>query len=490
MWRPSITPSQVLMHSQGPWEDHKYIKVVDGKYYYPNSYKDGRTISDLKDKDKDDKKTESKSELKDEDIDKIADETIKGQHGNGQDRKEKFGSDYARIQNKVNEKLGVKKRHSEDEDDSKKDDTKTSKEKTESEKKEETKESKSDKDTKEEKDSKKESEKKSKGSSSKAKRKKNTESGGKGVKKGSKAKTSGKASGDSSGKSAFAENILNKREQERKQREKARRQRLNAAQGKSYLNHSGIIWTPTVSSDELYHFGILGQKKGVRNGPPYPLGSDQISAGEKKEGWLKKFGEKRAEAKKKKKQQKTLEKARQKRAANKRDAEERKRIVEKGTQDEVLRNRHRLSTEEMNKALDRLKQEDIVNKKIRELGPDYKRIDQFENFASQAKRIATGTQQFIDAYNTGAGIYNAVMTFKGNDKRLPKINYQGQNGPSDIKPNSNHGNNNNNGGGKNNAPKILSQTIKNVSNIQNKSRSELLQQAMTKAVVNEKKKKK
>lgn len=36
MWRPNIG-SDVLMHSRGPWKKHKYIKVVDGQYIYPES---------------------------------------------------------------------------------------------------------------------------------------------------------------------------------------------------------------------------------------------------------------------------------------------------------------------------------------------------------------------------------------------------------------------------------------------------------------------
>lgn len=37
----------------------------------------------------------------------------------------------------------------------------------------------------------------------------------------------------------------------------------------------------------LEHHGILGQKHGVRNGPPYPLSAGAHSAAEKKAGWRK-----------------------------------------------------------------------------------------------------------------------------------------------------------------------------------------------------------
>ena len=38
---------------------------------------------------------------------------------------------------------------------------------------------------------------------------------------------------------------------------------------------------------ELYHHGIMGQRWGKRNGPPYPLGTSDHSASEKKAGWRK-----------------------------------------------------------------------------------------------------------------------------------------------------------------------------------------------------------
>lgn len=154
--------SQFLQHSSkgSSWKKHKYIKRVDGTYYYPDSYEGGRHLPDgekyksmedelfekLKNSsDKDigqklrgsfdkvlleqmgvdwtklpkeevdrmqrnlidrfEEKTESNSkiDLSENDIEKLAKEVIRGNFGNGQERKDLLGGNYEEIQKRVNE---------------------------------------------------------------------------------------------------------------------------------------------------------------------------------------------------------------------------------------------------------------------------------------------------------------------------------------------------------------------------------------------------
>ena len=157
---------RVIIHSAkgSTWEDHKYIKRVDGTYYYPDSYEGGRHISDLGENSKSDKddydpisdiadftgmKDEAIKQLQEiartkgydspeykdlcdslaegepdqynkitaalkrgdgqnasyseKDFDNLAREVIRGNFGNGQQRKDLLGENYAEVQKRVNE---------------------------------------------------------------------------------------------------------------------------------------------------------------------------------------------------------------------------------------------------------------------------------------------------------------------------------------------------------------------------------------------------
>lgn len=154
--------SQFLQHSSkgSSWKKHKYIKRVDGTYYYPDSYEGGRHLPDgEKEKSMEDElfeklknssdkvidqilrgsfdkvlfeqmgvdwtelpkeevdrmqrslidrleeKTESNSkiDLSENDIENLAKEVIRGNFGNGQERKDLLGENYEEIQKRVNE---------------------------------------------------------------------------------------------------------------------------------------------------------------------------------------------------------------------------------------------------------------------------------------------------------------------------------------------------------------------------------------------------
>lgn len=141
---------QFIKHSAkgSEWENHKYVKKIDGVYYYPVGYEDGRTIDSIEsDKDlKDSKSIEDQIKevkqnfdqylakrgidwrtLPKEEVDqmqrdiakqlesgketgaseKSTDELVKdvisGKLGSGEDRKKLLGDRYSEVQKKVNE---------------------------------------------------------------------------------------------------------------------------------------------------------------------------------------------------------------------------------------------------------------------------------------------------------------------------------------------------------------------------------------------------
>lgn len=137
------------------WEDHKYVKKIDGVYYYPVGYEDGRTIDSLKGEkntDKSDKKdsidkssqieevkkhfdqylakrgidwrtlpkdevdqmqrdivkqleTGKETGTSEKSVDELAKDVVSGKLGNGDDPKALLGDKYSEVQKKVNEIL-------------------------------------------------------------------------------------------------------------------------------------------------------------------------------------------------------------------------------------------------------------------------------------------------------------------------------------------------------------------------------------------------
>lgn len=97
-----------LVHSAkgSTWEEHKYIKRLNGTYYYPNDYEGGRHLpsgSEGESESKEESLNDAGSTLSSDDIEKLAREVIRGNFGNGQVRKELLGGYYKQIQDRVNE---------------------------------------------------------------------------------------------------------------------------------------------------------------------------------------------------------------------------------------------------------------------------------------------------------------------------------------------------------------------------------------------------
>lgn len=97
--------SSYLLHSAkgSTWEEHKYIKRIDGTYYYPDSYEGGRHLPDSE-KNRGSEQVDI-DKLEDIDVQKLAEEGIKGNFGNGQERKEALGTHYQQVQDRINQVL-------------------------------------------------------------------------------------------------------------------------------------------------------------------------------------------------------------------------------------------------------------------------------------------------------------------------------------------------------------------------------------------------
>ena len=153
--------------------------------------------------------------------------------------------------------------------------------------------------------------------------------------------------------------------------------------------------------EELYHHGILGQKWGHKNGPPYPLGASDHSASEKKAGWRKSLSQSIKDHKTKKKRQKAAAKAR----VAKKQKEEDLKKKEKNLRNPAWVKKH----------MDQLSDEDLIRARNRmNLENDARRaaISKMNAGKDYADFVLGYANTGIKAYNTVAKVYNATESGK------------------------------------------------------------------------------
>ncbi len=180
---------------------------------------------------------------------------------------------------------------------------------------------------------------------------------------------------------------------------------------KPSVTPSDVIRQSAISSDELYHHGIMGMHWGEQNGPPYPIAPGDHSAEEKRQ-MRKAARREKAEARKAKKRQKHEIKAQKK--AEKAE-EQRKEILRKGDAKQVAKLKGRISNEEYNEVFRRLENEAkldaLTSSQMKEISA---KIGAAKNAINNLKQA---TDAAIGLYNNSANVYNTYQSAKGTAKR-------------------------------------------------------------------------
>jgi hypothetical protein len=180
----------------------------------------------------------------------------------------------------------------------------------------------------------------------------------------------------------------------------------------------------------LEHHGIRGQRWGRKMGPPYPLDAGDHSAAEKKAGWRQslddaankirsateklkeEFGGKKSSGSSEtpKQEQPKTETPEEKEA---REKAERRAVIESANANTIAANASKLSTQELQEAVNRMNLMAQVNSKIT---PEPTMMDKINAGIDKLDKAATTVTKGVDTYNKIAKIYN-----KFGDPPLPVL---------------------------------------------------------------------
>lgn len=171
----------------------------------------------------------------------------------------------------------------------------------------------------------------------------------------------------------------------------------------------------------LMHHGILGQKWGHQNGPPYPLDAGKHSASEKKAGWRKSLSSMVKDHKKKKQRKKALEKAqavRKAKAEEKRKEEEfakkKQEILRSGDPKEILKYRKQLTDVEIQSAKNRIANETELKRWAK--ASEKTGMDKINNLMKTVGTVTDWAETGMKAYDKTAEIYNTFIAQNDQEK--------------------------------------------------------------------------
>lgn len=164
--------------------------------------------------------------------------------------------------------------------------------------------------------------------------------------------------------------------------------------------------------NELYHSGRLGQKWGVRNGPPYPLDRATVSS---KYGKKKKLKAAKSDVDSNRKASASSKSSRRfgegPENTQESTAEIKRRIIDSGDLKLIDANKKFLTNQELSQALDRVRLEKNLARELETIKPPT-RMDRIDAFMTKVNKINGWVNTAKNAYDT----YNRLTGKKTEDK--------------------------------------------------------------------------